>query len=191
MLALLYNCLILTYKTVIGSNFRRFLKFKDGFYVLVTFFYPKMSPALQNQQQRRKRQRSTEDESDNEAEQSQLDLSDEEGGLRVDDIYIPPPPKQVNTVNGAGTRLIITGIDNNFFKSYAEHQKLGPFHKVRMIFCTVRGVTCFVVVLQCHYRSQWERQVQRYRFHAICVWISSQQDTIEEIVCFIAQLGKL
>ncbi|KAB0799073.1 hypothetical protein PPYR_06953 [Photinus pyralis] len=67
---------------------------------------------------------------DEESEASEHeDLSDEEGGLRVDGIYIPPPPISARTLGSDGPRLIITAISNYFFKSYAETQVLGPFHK--------------------------------------------------------------
>ncbi|XP_068624206.1 structural maintenance of chromosomes protein 4 [Battus philenor] len=54
---------------------------------------------------------------------------DEEGGVRVGDIYIPPAPKPALTFDANGPRLIITHIVNNNFKSYAGVQTLGPFHK--------------------------------------------------------------
>jgi structural maintenance of chromosome 4 len=55
---------------------------------------------------------------------------DEEGGLRIGDIYVPPPPKPVCSNETSGPRLIITHIENENFKSYAGKQVLGPFHKV-------------------------------------------------------------
>ena len=55
---------------------------------------------------------------------------DEEGGIRVGDIYIPPAPKPALTFDTNGPRLIITHIVNENFKSYAGVQALGPFHKV-------------------------------------------------------------
>lgn len=55
--------------------------------------------------------------------------SDEEGGLRIGDIYIPPPPPATSGVNQSGPRLIITHIENENFKSYAGKTVLGPFHK--------------------------------------------------------------
>jgi structural maintenance of chromosome 4 len=55
---------------------------------------------------------------------------DEEGGLRIGDIYIPPPPNPVCSNETTGPRLIITHIVNEYFKSYAGKQVLGPFHKV-------------------------------------------------------------
>jgi hypothetical protein len=57
---------------------------------------------------------------------------DEEGGLRIGDIYIPPPPNPVCSNEETGPRLIITHIENENFKSYAGKQVLGPFHKVFM-----------------------------------------------------------
>ncbi|XP_026735290.1 structural maintenance of chromosomes protein 4 [Trichoplusia ni] len=54
---------------------------------------------------------------------------DEEGGVRVGDIYIPPAPKPALTFDTNGPRLIITHIVNENFKSYAGVQTLGPFHK--------------------------------------------------------------
>lgn len=55
---------------------------------------------------------------------------DEEGGVRIGDIYIPPAPKPAMTFDPTGPRLIITHIVNQNFKSYAGVQTLGPFHKV-------------------------------------------------------------
>lgn len=55
---------------------------------------------------------------------------DEEGGVRIGDIYIPPAPKPALTFDATGPRLIITHIVNENFKSYAGVQTLGPFHKV-------------------------------------------------------------
>ncbi|XP_047036782.1 structural maintenance of chromosomes protein 4 [Helicoverpa zea] len=54
---------------------------------------------------------------------------DEEGGIRIGDIYIPPAPKPALTFDTTGPRLIITHIVNENFKSYAGVQTLGPFHK--------------------------------------------------------------
>ena len=50
------------------------------------------------------------------------------------DIYIPPPPsKPAYSGEETGIRLIITNIENINFKSYANQQILGPFHKVLAI----------------------------------------------------------
>lgn len=74
-------------------------------------------------------------ESDNEAD-ADLDtserayMSDEEGGVRIEDIYIPPPPKFIGRTEYNGTRLIIQKIVNTNFKSYGGTTVLGPFHKV-------------------------------------------------------------
>ena len=58
---------------------------------------------------------------------------DEEGGVRIGDIYIPPAPKPALTFDTTGPRLIITHIVNENFKSYAGVQSLGPFHKVNKL----------------------------------------------------------
>lgn len=55
---------------------------------------------------------------------------DEEGGIRIGDIYIPPAPKPTLSMEADGPRLIITDIVNENFKSYAGTERLGPFHKV-------------------------------------------------------------
>ena len=52
-----------------------------------------------------------------------------EGGIRIGDIYIPPAPPAVCTLDNNGPRIIITHIENEFFKSYAGKQVFGPFHK--------------------------------------------------------------
>lgn len=57
-------------------------------------------------------------------------IDDEEGGIRIGDIYVPPAPKPALSTDGDGPRLIITKIVNENFKSYAGTQVLGPFHKV-------------------------------------------------------------
>ena len=57
------------------------------------------------------------------------DDDDEVGGIRIGDIYIPPPPAPACTMEANGPRLVITHIDNINFKSYAGKQVLGPFHK--------------------------------------------------------------
>lgn len=54
---------------------------------------------------------------------------EEEGGIRIGDIYIPPAPAPALTFDSTGPRLIITHIVNVNFKSYAGEQTLGPFHK--------------------------------------------------------------
>jgi hypothetical protein len=61
---------------------------------------------------------------------------DEESGLRIGDIYIPPPPNPVSSNETTGPRLIITHIENENFKSYAGKQVLGPFHKVLEVLLT-------------------------------------------------------
>ncbi|KAG8224874.1 hypothetical protein J437_LFUL006468, partial [Ladona fulva] len=52
-----------------------------------------------------------------------------EGGMRLGDVYIPPPPIAVCSSEAKGVRLMITKIVNENFKSYAGVQVLGPFHK--------------------------------------------------------------
>ena len=57
------------------------------------------------------------------------EVRDEDGGIHVDGIYIPPPPPPSLTFECEGPRLVITHIENENFKSYAGKQTLGPFHK--------------------------------------------------------------
>lgn len=59
--------------------------------------------------------------------------SDDEGGIHIDGIYVPPPSKPACSLKTTGPRLIITYIKNNFFKSYGENVVLGPFYKVRSL----------------------------------------------------------
>lgn len=47
---------------------------------------------------------------------------DEEGGIRIGDIYLPPPPPPACTFDSTEPRLVITHIENEFFKSYAGRQ---------------------------------------------------------------------
>merc|ERR1712210_151462 len=57
------------------------------------------------------------------------EVRDEDGGIHVDGIYIPPPPLPSLTFDSTKPRLVITHIDNYNFKSYYGKQSLGPFHK--------------------------------------------------------------
>lgn len=76
-----------------------------------------------------KRKKAVEEVEDYEMQEENID-EDEEGSCRVEGIYIPPPPRKQSNLNNDGQRLIITSINNYFFKSYAGQQLLGPFHKV-------------------------------------------------------------
>ena len=51
-----------------------------------------------------------------------MNEDDEEGSIRIGDIYLPPPPPPACTFDSSGPRLIITHIENDFFKSYAGKQ---------------------------------------------------------------------
>jgi structural maintenance of chromosome 4 len=53
----------------------------------------------------------------------------DQGGMYFGDIYIPPAPAPSLTMDASGPRLVITHIENFYFKSYAGQQVLGPFHK--------------------------------------------------------------
>lgn len=55
-------------------------------------------------------------------EEEDEDDDTEEGGIRIGDIYLPPPPPPACTFDSTGPRLVITHIENNFFKSYAGRQ---------------------------------------------------------------------
>ncbi|XP_065224960.1 structural maintenance of chromosomes protein 4 isoform X2 [Planococcus citri] len=72
-----------------------------------------------------------EEESRDESDISDTDKfsDDEEGGIRIDDIYIPPAPPPVCSYESNGPRLIITHIVNENFKSYAGRVVVGPFDK--------------------------------------------------------------
>ncbi len=53
-------------------------------------------------------------------------------------IYIPPPPPPpAYSGEDTGKRLVITHIENINFKSYANKQILGPFHKVIIFFIII------------------------------------------------------
>uniref|UniRef100_A0AAR5Q6Q8 Structural maintenance of chromosomes protein n=1 Tax=Dendroctonus ponderosae TaxID=77166 RepID=A0AAR5Q6Q8_DENPD len=60
---------------------------------------------------------------------SEESLLADEDGMFVDGIYIPPAQPPTLSMDPTGPRLIITQIENHFFKSYAENEVLGPFHK--------------------------------------------------------------
>ncbi|XP_056633945.1 structural maintenance of chromosomes protein 4 [Diorhabda sublineata] len=64
-----------------------------------------------------------------EQSEDELHLSDDDDANIIDGIRIPPATKPTCSFDPTGPRLIITKITNNFFKSYAEEQVLGPFHK--------------------------------------------------------------
>lgn len=80
--------------------------------------------ALNTSRNKRKHTEIEEDEKD-------MPFSDEEGTV-VDGIFIPAPIKPV-TCHISKTRLVITKITNNFFKSYADSVILGPFSKVSFL----------------------------------------------------------
>ncbi|XP_068201013.1 structural maintenance of chromosomes protein 4 [Palaemon carinicauda] len=65
----------------------------------------------------------------NNVEMQDEEDEEEEGGIRIGDIYLPPPPPPACTFDSTGPRLVITHIENEYFKSYAGRQVLGPFHK--------------------------------------------------------------
>ncbi|XP_022662184.1 structural maintenance of chromosomes protein 4-like [Varroa destructor] len=54
---------------------------------------------------------------------------DEDGGIKIGNIYIPPPPPPACTFEAIGPRLIISKIENRYFKSYGKHVIIGPLHK--------------------------------------------------------------
>ncbi|CAG0883478.1 unnamed protein product [Darwinula stevensoni] len=66
-----------------------------------------------------------------ETEESETDeyVMEEEGGIHIGDIYVPPPPPPALTMESTGPRLIISQIVIEDFKSYAGVQTLGPFNK--------------------------------------------------------------
>ena len=66
---------------------------------------------------------------DEEVDDGEDEEESDAGGIRIGDIYIPPPPTPACTMESNGPRLVITYIDNINFKSYAGKQVLGPFHK--------------------------------------------------------------
>lgn len=82
------------------------------------------------------------------------DLSGDEG-TKVDGIYIPPAQPPTLSMDPTGPRLIITKITNNFFKSYAENQVLGPFSKV-VFFppLVLHSLMLALAVFQCNSRSK-------------------------------------
>lgn len=116
---------------------------------------------------------------------------DEEGGLRVDDdIYIPPPLKSFNEVDATGSRLMITQIVNENFKSYAGTHVIGPFQKVNasaspsiLSGLILELASFFPAELLGDSGSQRQWQEQRDRLYAVCVRLPRQQDQVEEDLC--------
>lgn len=97
-----------------------------------------MAPPRIEDKGNRKRKHVPDNENSSDSEEHE-EYSDEEGGMRIDDIYIPPPPRNACTSDLSGPRLIITRIVNENFKSYAGVQVLGPFHKVGIALQTDLG----------------------------------------------------
>lgn len=88
---------------------------------------------VEKQNPKRKQPAEVADDNENENSEEELCLSDDDWTF-VDGIRIPPATKPVCSFDPTGPRLIITKIVNNFFKSYAEEQILGPFHKVNSLY---------------------------------------------------------
>lgn len=63
-------------------------------------------------------------------ENGNIEENDEDGCIRIDDIYIAPPPKHYSNEQRSGPRLILHKIVNVNFKSYAGEKVVGPFHQV-------------------------------------------------------------
>lgn len=80
----------------------------------------------------KEKRKSVSNDASNESDISDCDKfsDDEEGGIRIEDIYIPPAPPPVCSYESSGPRLIITHIVNENFKSYAGRVVVGPFDKV-------------------------------------------------------------
>jgi hypothetical protein len=90
------------------------------------------------------------------------------------------------------TRLIIKEMVLENFKSYAGTQLIGPFHKVRLrsTFLTASFFGFFLTasffffffqffsVLFCCRRPQRQRQVERDRCAAVCVWSAVEADPV-------------
>jgi structural maintenance of chromosome 4 len=60
--------------------------------------------------------------------------ADEEGTTDLLSMKIPDKPEPIMRQDGSGTRLMITNITVDNFKSYFGRQELGPFHHVRSLF---------------------------------------------------------
>ena len=67
-------------------------------------------------------EKEAEAEKDMAEEMPEEEEEEEEGGIRIGDIYLPPPPPPACTFDSTGPRLVITHIENYFFKSYAGKQ---------------------------------------------------------------------
>lgn len=75
-------------------------------------------------------------DSDEEVERDDFEFmehSDEEGGLHIDDIYIPPKVPPACSTTNTGPRLIIQHITCKWFKSYANEVTIGPYQKVTCV----------------------------------------------------------
>ncbi len=72
------------------------------------------------------------------------------------DIVIPPRPEPIMSSDGSGSRLIITKIVADNFKSYFGRHVIGPFHKVRpfrSVLLFIANCDCCVFVFRTSLRS--------------------------------------
>ena len=119
------------------------------------------------------------------SDEEPMDLEEEyvpEGGIRIGDIYIPPPPLPALTLDNSGPRLIITHIENEWFKSYAGMFVLSnpssfitrtiPLKKI----CRQTSVGPLPQELHQHRGPQRKRQVERDRLDVVCFRIQGLQD---------------
>ena len=73
--------------------------------------------------------------------------ADEDAPTDLLNMKIPEKPEPIMRQDGSGTRLMITNITVDNFKSYFGRQELGPFHQVRTIFLFLAPF----VTPSCHY----------------------------------------
>lgn len=129
---------------------------------------PSISPPMASRQSsgsKRKRKQDAAPANNSSDSSDREDFSDEEGGLRVDGIYIPPPAQPTCSMQTTGPRLIITHIENYFFKSYAGKQVLGPFHKVSFLTSLILWFECWFNIFFTVF-PRWLKRHKQSRYRA-------------------------
>ena len=127
-----------------------------------------------------------------ENDEEPMELEEEyipEGGIKIGDIYIPPPPLPALTMDNNGPRLVITHIENEWFKSYAGKQVLGPFHKSFTSIVGPNGSGKSNVIDSMLFVFGYKASKIRYlSYLPLNISLLSLHFKVKEVVCFDPQL---
>ena len=127
-----------------------------------------------------------------ENDEEPMELEEEyipEGGIKIGDIYIPPPPLPALTMDNNGPRLVITHIENEWFKSYAGKQVLGPFHKSFTSIVGPNGSGKSNVIDSMLFVFGYKASKIRYlSYLPLNISLLSLHLKVQEVVCFDPQL---